>query len=63
MNTDTTTPDARPDVTTTGTGVQINAANAVTAVSDSRRDALRNSENTRGQEHRVSTTRIVTGDE
>ena len=37
--------------------------NTVTAVSDSRRDALKSSENARGQEQRVSTTRIVTGDE
>ena len=63
MNTDTTTPDARPDVTATSTGVQINAVNTVATVSDSRRDMLKSSGNTRGQGDRVSTTRVVTGDE
>ena len=63
MNTDTTTPAARPDVTATSTGVRINAVNTVTTVSDSRRDALKSSGNTHGQEDRVSMTRIVTGDE
>ena len=63
MNTNTTTPAARPDVTSTGAGVRINAVNTITTVSDSRRDALKRSGNTRGQEQRVSMTWIMTGDE
>ena len=61
MNTDTTTPDARPDVTTSGTSARINAVSTDTTVSDSRRDVLKSSGNTRGQEHRVSTIHTVTG--
>ena len=63
MNTNTTTLAARPDVTKADTGVRINAVNAVTTVSDSRRDALKGSGDTRSQDQKVSTTRIVTGDE
>ena len=63
MNTSTTTPAARPDVAATGTDFQINAVNTVTTISDSRRDALKRSGNTRGQDRKVSMTRIVTGDE
>ena len=63
MNTNTTTPIARPDVTTTGTGVRINAVNTVTTISNSRHDALKRSGNMCGQDQRVSMTRIVTGDE